>query len=56
MKVTREKNTRCNTCKKWFHYLGINKHRSMHRDKKEDCDITYTHGDRYKFNYSQKTS
>jgi hypothetical protein len=32
---------------------GINRHRAMHRDKREDCEITYTHGDRYVFHYSQ---
>jgi len=45
MKVTREKNCYCITCKKWFHYLGITRHRAMHRDRKEDCEITYTNSD-----------
>ncbi len=49
MKVTRDKNTYCHTCKKAFHYLGINRHRAMHRDKKEYCKITYTQGDTYEF-------
>ena len=35
----------CHTCKKSFHHLGICRHRAMHRDKREDCEITYMHGD-----------
>lgn len=50
-----EKNTFCHTCDKWFHYLGINRHRAMHRDKREDCQITYTHGDSYIFKFSKLT-
>lgn len=52
MKVTRSKNCYCHTCQRRFHYLGINRHRAMHRDRQEDCDITYTHGNRIKFYYS----
>ena len=55
VKVTRDKNCYCHTCRKDFHYLGINRHRAMHRSKKEDCKITYTHGDTWKFNYSEIT-
>jgi len=44
MKVTRQKLCYCLTCSKRFHYLGITRHRAMHRDKKEDCEIEYTHG------------
>lgn len=47
MKVTSRKNCRCITCKKNFHYLGIARHRAMHRDKKEVCEITYTDGVTY---------
>jgi hypothetical protein len=39
----------CHNCEKSFHYLGINRHRAAHRDKKENCKITYTHGDCYVF-------
>lgn len=46
-RVTYLKNCYCHTCEKYFHYLGITRHRAKHRDKKEDCEITYTHGDRY---------
>ena len=55
MKVTRFKKTYCHTCKKDFHYLGINRHRAMHRDKKENCQITYTHGDTYTFTFEKIT-
>lgn len=54
MKVTNAKNCYCHTCKKDFHYLGITRHRAMHRDKKEDCEITYTNGDRYIHEFSRR--
>ena len=54
MKVTRDKNCYCHTCKRDFHHLGISRHRAMHRDKKEDCEITYTYGDTYVFKYSDR--
>lgn len=44
----------CHTCKKELHYLGVAKHRAMHRNKKQDCKITYTHGDTYEYAYSKK--
>ena len=44
----------CHTCKRSFHYLGINSHRAAHRRKREDCEITYTNGDRHKFRFSQQ--
>lgn len=47
MFVTRFKRCYCYTCEKYFHYLGIAKHRAAHRDKKENCTIMYTHGDTY---------
>lgn len=31
----------CWTCNKFFHYLGIARHRAMHRDRKENCTISY---------------
>jgi hypothetical protein len=54
MKVTNSKNCYCYTCEKEFHYLGIARHRAMHRDRKEDCRIEYTNGDVYNHNYSKK--
>ena len=51
MRVTRCKECHCHTCRKDFHFLGIARHRAMHRDKKENCKITYTHGDTYAYSY-----
>ena len=53
MKVTRDKKCYCHTCGKAFHYLGITRHRAMHRDRKEDCTITFTYGDTYTWKYSE---
>ena len=53
MKVTRYKNCYCHTCKREFHYLGITRHRSMHRDKRENCEITYSNGDTYNHKFSE---
>lgn len=51
----REKKCYCHNCMKYFHYLGINRHRAMHRDKKERCKITFTYGNTviYKFDESK---
>jgi len=54
MIVTNEKNCYCHTCKKYFHYLGITKHRAAHRGRREDCTITFTHGDTWTWLYSKK--
>lgn len=53
MRVTNAKNCYCHTCKKAFHYLGITRHRAMHRDKKENCTIEFTYGDIYEYNYNK---
>jgi len=53
MTVTRFKNCHCYTCKKDFHYLGITRHRAMHRSKRENCKIGYTNGDIYDHNYNE---
>jgi len=45
----------CETCQRGFHPLGIMRHRAMHRDKKEDCEIRFLTGT-YKYNYSEQTS
>lgn len=55
MKVTDSKECYCCTCNKDFHYLGISRHRAMHRGKNEDCKITFTHGDTYLYRYSKDT-
>ena len=54
MRVTNAKNCTCHTCNKNFHYLGIARHRAAHRDRKENCEITYTRGDRYIHRYEEK--
>jgi len=54
MIVTRFKCCYCYTCAKAFHYLGIARHRAMHRDKKENCRINYTNGDTYEHKYKDK--
>lgn len=43
----------CRTCERAFHALGINRHRAMHRDRREDCVIEYTHGDVYAHRFSR---
>ena len=50
----REKNCYCHTCEKYFHYLGINRHRAMHRDKKECCKIAFTHGNTVIYKFDEK--
>ena len=42
--MTRYKGCFCRTCGRDFHYLGIARHRSMHRDKNEDCEIVFSDG------------
>jgi len=56
MKTTRLKGCHCHTCGKDFHWLGIARHRAMHRDKREKCTITYTHGDTWDHDYSRKSN
>lgn len=55
-KLTSDKTCYCHTCNESFHYLGINSHRAMHRRRKQDCEITYTHGDTHYFPFSEKRS
>ena len=52
--VTNDKNCYCHTCGKDFHYLGIARHRAGHRDRKENCEITFTDGNTIKWNYGKK--
>lgn len=54
MKVTRSKNCYCHTCEKDFHYLGITMHRLGHKNRKEKCKITFTHGDTYSWDFTNK--
>jgi hypothetical protein len=44
-KITERENCYCHRCNKWFHYLGIARHRRMHIEKRQSYKITYTHGD-----------
>jgi hypothetical protein len=46
--------TYCHTCKKRIRALDIMRHRAMHRDKNQDCRITYTHGDTYTHEFSNR--
>lgn len=54
--TTREKECYCCTCDKDFHYLGIATHRAMHRNKKEDCTIIYTYGNKVSYKFSEELS
>lgn len=51
MKVTRKKNCYCHMCKKYFHYMGIASHRRKHRNRQQDCEITYTNGQTFIHHY-----
>lgn len=51
-RITTAKKCYCYTCDKAFHYLGVPSHRAMHKRRKENCEITFTHGDTYKWNYA----
>lgn len=51
--VTPEKTCYCHTCKRWFHYLGITRHRAAHRTRKEYCKITFTYGDTAEWHYDK---
>ena len=47
----REKTCFCHTCQRDFHPLGIMRHVAMHRDRKQNCRVTYTQGDTYNWNF-----
>lgn len=46
-----EKTTYCHTCERWFHSLGIASHRTYHRNRNQDCRVTYTNGDTHVHSY-----
>lgn len=46
----------CITCKKFYHRLGIARHRAMHRDKKENCTIRYSSGYVFEHGFSEENS
>jgi hypothetical protein len=52
--MAEDKDCYCHTCKKEFHHFGIARHRAMHRDKKEDCVITFSGGDKYLYRFSER--
>ena len=56
MEVTKEKNCYCFTCDKDFHYLGIARHISMHRSKKEACKVMYTNDNIREFSDTKSNS
>lgn len=43
----------CHTCKRYLHPLGMARHRSMHKDKKENCEIEYSDGRIRCFKFSE---
>lgn len=43
----------CHTCDKEFNSLGIARHRAMHRDRQEDCKITYKDGKTLNYKFSK---
>ena len=45
----------CHTCHRTFHSLGIARHRAMHRDRREDCEIEYSDGTTYKHSFTKRT-
>lgn len=49
----RKKDCYCHACNKEFHHLGISSHRAMHRNKKENCRITFSHGNTRSWNYAE---
>lgn len=54
MRVTRAKNCYCHNCETSFHYLGIASHRASHRNRHEDCVITFTDGTTKMWKYSRR--
>ena len=47
-----DKTCYCHTCKRWFHHMGIARHRAMHRDKAQNCEITFSDGETYRWHYA----
>ena len=44
----------CHTCDREFHSLGIARHRAMHRERSEDCEILYSDGAIYKHSFAAR--
>ena len=53
-KYKREKNCYCQNCLIDCHNLGRNRHPARHRDKKECCKITFTHGNTVIYKFDEK--
>jgi hypothetical protein len=53
--IAKHKDCYCHTCKKSFNHLGIARHRAFHRDKRENCKITYSSGNTYLHIFSDST-
>jgi hypothetical protein len=51
----RDKDCYCHTCKKEYHHLGIARHRAMHRDRNENCKITFSDGRTFSWAYARLT-
>ena len=51
-KMNRTKDCYCHTCDKWFHHLGIASHRASHRQRLQDCEITYANGETFTHDFS----
>jgi len=41
----------CETCQKFYHPLGIMRHRAMHRERKENCVIRMKKGT-FEYNFA----
>ncbi len=49
--MAKERYHYCETCEKSFHWLGIARHRAMHRDRNESCIIVNADGERWRYGY-----
>lgn len=54
MRVTRDKRVWRHTCKRAFHHGGIARHVKMHEEARQDCVVTYTHGNTLRWNFSKQ--
>lgn len=54
MRTLYDRTCYCHTCKRAYHCVGIARHRAMHRDRGENCTISYTYGNTVTYNYQRK--
>jgi len=52
-RITSIKKCYCHTCDKNIHYLGIARHRAAHRNRREDCKITFSSGNTWTYKFSK---